>query len=226
MNITNITTKAGAARRRKRVGRGEGSGRGKTSGRGHKGAGARSGASKETLAEGGMFPLFRRLPKFGFNNALFRVEYQIVNVGDLEARFEDGAHVTGASLAEVGLIRDHADRIKILGNGDLKRKLIVEAQRFSASAASKIDACGGTVTRLGPQPKKRFVKRRELVPKLDPEEKKAKKAEKKAALKAAKKKGGKKGDKKGEKKKGDQKVGEKKQGVKKKGDKKKGEKKK
>ncbi|MBN2563109.1 MAG: 50S ribosomal protein L15 [Phycisphaerae bacterium] len=159
MNITDITTKAGAKKHRKRVGRGEASGRGKTCGRGHKGAGARAGARKETLREGGMFPLFRRLPKFGFNNAQFRTEYQIVNVGDLDERFDDGGHVTAGSLEEAGLIGDRKDLVKILGDGELKKKLVVEAHRFSASAAAKIEGPGGTVTWLGPKPKKKFVKR-------------------------------------------------------------------
>lgn len=161
MNITDITKKAGGHRKRKRVGRGEASGSGKTCGRGHKGAGARSGASKESLAEGAVFPLFRRLPKYGFNNAQFRTIYQVVNVADLDTRFDDGAHVTAAALELVGLIRDRKDRVKILGNGELKRKLTIEAHRFSSSAVSKIEMAGGTVTRLGPQPKKKFVKRAE-----------------------------------------------------------------
>jgi large subunit ribosomal protein L15 len=159
MNITDITTKAGASRKRKRVGRGESSGRGKTCGRGHKGAGARTGARGRSLAEGGMFPLFRRLPKFGFSNVQFRTVYQIVNVADLEDRFDDGGHVTAAALAEAGLIRERAGLVKILGNGGLKKKLTVEAHRFSASAVAKIEESSGTVKWLSPPPKKRFVKR-------------------------------------------------------------------
>lgn len=159
MNITDITTKAGAHEKRRRVGRGEGSGLGKTSGRGHKGAGARSGGKKGGLYEGGMFPLFRRLPKVGFNNANFRTEYQVVNLGDLDARFDDGAHVTAASLYELGLIGDAKKPVKVLGDGEIKKKLTVEAQRFSKTAGSRIEAAGGTLKRLGPQPKKKFVKR-------------------------------------------------------------------
>src|SRR5262245_57468234 len=159
MNITEITQKAGAHRRRRRVGRGEGSGLGKTSGRGHKGEGARSGGRKGGLYEGGVFPLFRRVPQVGFNNANCRTEYQVVNVGDMQTRFEDGAHVTAAALYEVGMIRDPKGPLKILGDGEVKKKFVVEAQRFSASAASRIEAAGGTVKRLGPQPKKKFVKR-------------------------------------------------------------------
>ncbi len=186
MNITEITTKAGAKKKRKRVGRGPGSGHGKTSGRGHKGAGARSGYRRRMLNEGGMFPLFRRIPKVGFNNKLFRTEYQIVNLSDLEARFDEGGHVTAASLEEVGLIRDKADPVKILGNGEIKKKLNIEAERFSTSAAPQIEACGGIVKRLGPQPKKKFIK-----PVPNP------------GKKAAKVKG--KGDKKGGKAKGEKK---------------------
>lgn len=166
MNITEVTTRVGAHTKRKRVGRGEGSGWGKTSGRGHKGQGSRSGGAKEAglLSEGGVFPLFRRLPKVGFNNKNFRTEYQIVNVADLEARFESGGHVTAAVLAEIGLIRDAKGPVKVLGDGEIKKKLVVEAQRFSAQAATKIEACGGTLKRLGPQPKKKFVKRPKPAP--------------------------------------------------------------
>ncbi len=159
MNVTEITRRVGAKKTRKRVGRGNGSGSGKTCGRGHKGLGQRSGATRRGLAEGGMFPLFRRLPKVGFNNAQFRKEFQIVNLGDLEARFDDGEHVTAASLEEAGLIRDREDRVKILGEGELKKKLTVDAHRFSASAATKIEALGGTVQWLTPKPKKKFVRR-------------------------------------------------------------------
>lgn len=166
MNITEITSRVGAHAKRKRVGRGEGSGLGKTSGRGSKGQGSRSGGQKGggSLNEGGVFPLFRRLPKVGFNNKNFRTEYQIINVSDLEARFDSGAHVTAASLAGMGLIRDAKAPIKVLGDGEIKKKLIVEAERFSAQAASKIEACGGTLKRLGPQPKKKFVKRPKPAP--------------------------------------------------------------
>lgn len=106
-----------------------------------------------------MFPLFRRIPKFGFNNARFRKTYQIVNLASLDERFEDGATVNAAALREVGLIRKAGEPVKILGDGELKKKLSVEAQRFSAEAFRRIEAAGGTVTRLGPQPKKKFVKR-------------------------------------------------------------------
>jgi large subunit ribosomal protein L15 len=159
MNITVVTAKVGPKPKRKRVGRGESSGHGKTSCRGNKGCGARAGYRPGDLYEGGMFPLFRRLPKFGFSNKLFRTEYPVVNVSDLDSRFENGGHVTAAALEAVGLIGDRNEKVKILGEGELAKKLTVQAHRFSASAASKIEAAGGTVTRLGPQPKKKFVKR-------------------------------------------------------------------
>lgn len=159
MNITEITKQAGAHRRRKRVGRGEGSGLGKTSGRGNKGSGARAGWQLRLLREGGQMPTFRRTPKRGFSNVQFRTVYQVVNVGSLETRFEPGAHVTASALAAAGLIRCATDPVKILAGGELTRKLTVEAQRFSADAAKKIEAAGGTIKRLGPQPKPKFVKR-------------------------------------------------------------------
>lgn len=159
MNITDVTSRVRPKPPRKRVGRGEGGGWGKTSGRGHKGAGARAGHRNRFPSEGGAFPFFRRIPKVGFNNFHFRTEYQIVNVSDLEARFDNGAHVTAATLFVEGLINDQGKPVKILGDGEIKKKLTVEAQRFSAEAEKKLTAAGGTVTKLGPQPKKKFVKR-------------------------------------------------------------------
>lgn len=161
MNITTITTRAGARPARKRRGRGPGSGLGKTAGKGHKGQNARSGGYKDRglLSEGGVFPLFRRLPKVGFNNYNFQRRYQVVNLDDLEERFDAGARVTAASLEEAGLIPDRKSPVKILGDGKLSKSLTIEAERFSISAASKIEAAGGTVKRLGPQPKKKFIKR-------------------------------------------------------------------
>ncbi|QDV90395.1 50S ribosomal protein L15 [Phycisphaerae bacterium RAS2] len=161
MNITEITKKAGAKPPRRRVGRGEGSGWGKTAGYGHKGQNARAGggAKRGLLSEGGVFPLFRRIPKVGFNNKNFTARYQVVNVSDLDKRFDNGAHVTAATLWEAGLIRDAKAPVKVLGDGAIAKKLTVEAERFSADAAKKIESAGGKVTRLGPQPKKKFVKR-------------------------------------------------------------------
>ncbi len=159
MTITEITKRAGAHKRRIRVGRGESSGHGKTCGRGTKGAGARAGYRPGKLGEGAMFPLFRRLPKFGFSNVLFTTRYQVVNLGDLQDRFDDGAQVTPAALKELGLIHSADQKVKVLGDGELKKKLTVSAHRFSGSAVTRIEAAGGTVKWLDPKPKKKFVKR-------------------------------------------------------------------
>ena len=143
MQLADILKQAGRNKKRRRLGRGPGSGQGKTSGRGHKGAGSRSGSRRLGMAEGGQMPLFRRLPKRGFNNENFTTRYNIVNVADLEERFEAGAHVTDAALRVVGLIRDKKLGIKILGDGSLTKSLTVEAAKFSKQAAEKIAAAGG-----------------------------------------------------------------------------------
>jgi large subunit ribosomal protein L15 len=145
MMITDVLKKARRNRRPKRVGRGRGSGHGKTAGRGHKGMGQHSADQARRLTEGGQMPFFRRIPKRGFNNARFRREFQIVNVAALEQRFEDGAKVTPVALEEAGLIRDAARPVKILGTGDVGKKLNVEAACFSTSAAMKITQAGGQV---------------------------------------------------------------------------------
>ena len=128
---------------RKRVGRGPGSGTGKTSGKGHKGQNARSGGGVRPGFEGGQLPLFRRLSKRGFNNYKFRTVYATVNVGDLE-RFEEGTTVTKELLIEVGLVKKELDGIKVLGNGELTKKLTVKADKFSSTAKAKIENVGGT----------------------------------------------------------------------------------
>ena len=128
---------------RKRVGRGPGSGTGKTSGKGHKGQNARSGGGVRPGFEGGQLPLFRRLSKRGFNNYNFRTVYATVNVGDLE-RFEEGTTVTKELLIEVGLVKKELDGIKVLGNGELTKKLTVKADKFSSTAKTKIENVGGT----------------------------------------------------------------------------------
>lgn len=127
----------------KRVGRGTGSGMGKTSTRGHKGQNARSGGGVRPGFEGGQMPLFRRLPKRGFTN-IWRRDYDVVNLSALNV-FEDGTHVGKEELVSRGLIRANAVRVKILGNGDLKRKLTVSADKFSAVAKEKIEKLGGSV---------------------------------------------------------------------------------
>lgn len=140
-----ITSIVGRKKARKRIGRGPGSGHGKTCGRGHKGAGSRAGMVFVSLAEGGQMPLFRRLPKRGFSNAQFAVRCQIVNVCQLE-RFADGSEVGLEQLSQAGLVDCPAGTVKILGKGELTKKLQVTAHRFSRSAEQKIAASGGTAT--------------------------------------------------------------------------------
>ncbi|NLK41076.1 MAG: 50S ribosomal protein L15 [Planctomycetes bacterium] len=139
-----ITAIVGASPKRKRIGRGKGSGHGKTSGRGHKGAGSRSGTSRRLLDEGGQMPLFRRLPKRGFNNAKFAIKYEIVNVSQLDRVFEDGQTVGIDELIGVGLVASRQSKVKILGDGELTKKLSVLAHKFSKSAEQKIVGCGGS----------------------------------------------------------------------------------
>ena len=129
---------------RKRVGRGPGSGNGKTSGKGHKGQNARSAGGVRPGFEGGQLPLYRRLSKRGFNNYNFRTVYATVNVSDLEV-FEEGTVVTKELLIEKGLVKKELDGIKVLGNGELTKKLTVKANKFSSSAKAKIENVGGTI---------------------------------------------------------------------------------
>lgn len=138
-----ITSIAGKHKNRRRAGRGTGSGRGKTCGRGHKGSGSRAGAASVSLYEGGQMPLFRRLPKRGFNNYKFETRYKIVNVSQLE-RFDEGATVGMEQLSSAGLIDSLKNRVKILGDGELTKKLEVMAHKFSKTAEQKIVASGGT----------------------------------------------------------------------------------
>ncbi|MHC4543019.1 MAG: 50S ribosomal protein L15 [Planctomycetota bacterium] len=137
-----ITSIAGKHRARRRVGRGTGTGRGKTCGRGHKGSGSRAGSTSASLYEGGQMPLFRRLPKRGFSNYNFATRFQIVNVSQLE-KFDEGAAVGIEQLSNAGLIDSRKSKVKILGNGELTKKLEVTAHRFSKSAEQKIVGCGG-----------------------------------------------------------------------------------
>lgn len=143
MSGLQITSIAGRHIRRRRLGRGTGTGRGKTCGRGHKGSGSRAGATANSLYEGGQMPLFRRLPKRGFSNYKFATRYQIVNVAQLE-RFDDGADVGAEQLSSAGLIGSRKTKVKILGNGELTKKLKVTAHKFSKTAEQKIVSCGGT----------------------------------------------------------------------------------
>lgn len=141
MKLHTLHPAEGSRKSRNRVGRGQGSGNGKTSGRGQKGQKARN---KVRLGfEGGQTQLFRRLPKRGFNN-ITRKEYAVVNVESLN-RFEDGATVSPAALVEAGLVKNEKDGIKVLGNGQLERKLTVQAAKFSKSAEEAITNAGGSV---------------------------------------------------------------------------------
>ena len=141
MKLHELAPAAGSTRERFRVGRGHGSGNGKTAGKGHKGQNARAGGGVRPGFEGGQMPLYRRLPKRGFKNH-FATHYAIVNVSDLNP-FEDGAVVDAAALTAAGLVNDQLDGIKILGNGELTKKLTVHATAFSESAKAKIEAAGG-----------------------------------------------------------------------------------
>ena len=141
MKLHELAPAAGSTRERFRVGRGHGSGNGKTAGKGHKGQNARAGGGVRPGFEGGQMPLYRRLPKRGFKNH-FAINYAIVNVSDLNT-FEDGAVVDAAALTAAGLVNDQLDGIKILGNGELTKKLTVQATAFSESAKAKIEAAGG-----------------------------------------------------------------------------------
>ena len=141
MKLHELSPAAGSAKAAWRKGRGTGSGNGKTAGKGHKGQNARSGGGVRPGFEGGQLPLYRKLPKRGFNNK-FAKEYAIVNVSDLN-KFENGATVTIESLIANGLASTATDGLKVLGNGELKKALTVEAKVFSATAKEKIEAAGG-----------------------------------------------------------------------------------
>ncbi len=141
MKLNQLTAAPGSTQERKRIGRGCGSGTGKTAGKGHKGQKARAGHGMRPGFEGGQMPLQRRIPKRGFNN-IFAKEIVSVNVGTLN-RFEDGAAVDAAALIEAGIVKKNCDGIKILSNGELKKKLTVKANAFSEAAKSKIEAAGG-----------------------------------------------------------------------------------
>ena len=145
MRLHNLRPRPGSRHRVKRLGCGESSGHGKTSGKGHKGQKARSGGSIRLGFEGGQMPLIRRLPKRGFNNAAFHKHYAIVNLDDLN-EFKAGATVNEQLLRESNLVRGHFVGIKILGGGELKHGLTVEADKVSAAAREKIEKAGGTIT--------------------------------------------------------------------------------
>lgn len=145
MRLHDLKPRPGAKQRKKRVGCGESSGHGKTSGKGHKGQKARSGGSIRPSFEGGQMPLFRRLPKRGFNQAAFRDAIGTVNIDDLEKRFEAGASVNEAALREAGLVRGRLDAIKLLGRGEITKSLTVEVDLVTASAREKLEKAGGSL---------------------------------------------------------------------------------
>ena len=144
MRMNDVFAVKTGRRARKRVGRGSGSGTGKTAGRGAKGQRSRSGFSRRAFFEGGQMPLFRRIPKRGFNNANFEETYALVNVRDLK-RFNPNDDVTAESLRSKGLVKKARKRIKLLGEGDVDRPLTVKVHKVSASAREKVEKAGGTV---------------------------------------------------------------------------------
>lgn len=148
MDLSNLKPAEGSKQTRKRVGRGPGSGNGKTAGRGNKGAQSRSGYSYKRGFEGGQMPLHRRLPKRGFTN-IFRTEYAVVNLDQLEERFDTGATVSPESLREAGLIHGKRLPIKVLGRGEITKALTVQAHKFSGKAAEKLAAAGGKAEAIG-----------------------------------------------------------------------------
>lgn len=142
MKLHTMYPAEGATKVAKRKGQGVGTGNGKTAGRGHKGQNARSGGGVRPGFEGGQLPLFRRLPKRGFTNAMFKTTYATINLSDLN-KFEDGAVVTPELLKEMGLLKNQLDGVKVLGNGTLEKKLTVKAHAFSAKALKEIEKLGG-----------------------------------------------------------------------------------
>ena len=143
MKLDDILSEAGKYKAKKRIGRGTGSGKGKTAGRGSKGMYSRSGAKHRIGYEGGQTPIINRIPKRGFSNANFKTSYQVVNVQDLE-KFDADSKVDIANLLQAGLISDEKGLVKILGTGELSKKLHVVAHKFSATASEKIAKAGGT----------------------------------------------------------------------------------
>ena len=146
MDLGSLKKAKGSTHSRKRIGRGEGSGQGVTAGRGHKGDKSRSGSKRRAWFEGGQMPIQRRLPKFGFHNHSKKV-YQVVNLAALE-KFEGSAEITPELLQENGLIKRLDVPVKILGNGEISKKLTVKAHAFSKTAREKIEKAGGSVTEL------------------------------------------------------------------------------
>ena len=144
MNLSNLKPVEGARHSKKRVGRGVGSGMGKTSTRGHKGQNARSGGGVRPGYEGGQTPLFKRLPKRGFTN-IYHKEYAVVNLGDINNKFEAGAVIDVEALKAAGLIKKEYEGVKILSHGELTKDFTIKAAKFSKAAEEKINAAGGTI---------------------------------------------------------------------------------
>jgi large subunit ribosomal protein L15 len=147
MDLSNLKPPRGAKHAKKRIGRGQGSGNGKTAGRGHKGAKSRSGFKFKRGFEGGQMPLHRRVPKRGFHNP-FRLEYDVVNLDTLAAKFEVGVVVTPELLREHGLVGTGTRPVKVLARGDIAKALTIRAHKFSGKAAEKIAAAGGTADHI------------------------------------------------------------------------------
>ena len=183
MRLHDLKPSQGSTHRRKRRGCGESSGLGKTSGRGHKGQKSRSGGGPRSTFEGGQMPLYRRLPKRGFNNKQFKDYYAVVNVATLEALFEDGAQIDESSLRNAGVVKGRYDGLKILGSGTVKKKFNVTADKVSASARVKLEEAGGSVS----LPKSDLEEEKSAGKTKETKKKAAKKVAKKAAKKAVKK---------------------------------------
>lgn len=149
LRLHNLKPAPGATKRRKRVGRGEASGKGKTSGKGHKGQTARAGGSIRIGFEGGQMPIYRQLPKRGFNNKQFKTVFGLVNLDTLEASFDAGATVNEAALRERGILKGRFDGVKVLGRGEISKALSLEVDHVSASAREKIEKAGGSVSLSG-----------------------------------------------------------------------------
>ena len=144
ISLNNLKPPYGAIRKKKRLGRGDGSGHGNTCGRGQKGQKARSGGQVKPYFEGGQMPLYRRLPKRGFKN-IFKEEFAIINIRDLVKKFRENEEVTPEKLLEVGLIKKKNKRIKLLGDGDISFPLLIKVHKISQQAKSKIEAAGGRI---------------------------------------------------------------------------------
>jgi large subunit ribosomal protein L15 len=144
MQLHDLAPAPGSRKNRKRIGRGPGSGMGKTSTKGHKGLKARSGGSVRPGFEGGQMPIYRRLPKRGFKNYMFKTNNAVLNVKDLD-RFDDGSEITEAVLREVGLVKGVVDGVKLLGNGEVTKKFVLKNILVSQSAKEKIETAGGSI---------------------------------------------------------------------------------